>query len=717
MLKKALSLSPNFGLKEPFPIIFQSEASECGLACLAMIATYHGQERDLASFRRSYPTSLKGLTFSDMMHIADDLGLSARPVRAELEALGALKTPCILHWDMRHFVVLERVQNRRLTIIDPSRGHLVMSMEEASAHFTGAAMELEPTTAFKPIKDVQRVRIRDFWQRMTGLKRSLAMLFVLAGLLQVFGLAMPLFSQFVVDHAIADGNFDLLTTLAIGFGLLVIVNAVTELVRNFVVIRLSNAMAFHMRGNLFHHLLRLPADYFEKRHIGDIITRFGSLAPIEQLLTSTLVTAVLDGLMAMTILVVIFLYSWQLSLVVLLLLLLNLIGTLGIFPMSRALNEKQIEANGVEQTRFLEIIRSITTIKAFGRESDREAVWKNTFANAINRGIRVSQVGILFSFGNSLLFGLGQVGILSFGALLVINGDFTVGMLFAFLSYQGQFVSRAQALIGNLFELKMLGLHLERLGDIVHATPEEEGSSSSKGAAILKGEIELENVSFRYAQHEPYIFENLDLKIEPGECVVIRGHSGSGKSTLLKIIMGLVKPTSGQVVFDGRPISSVSLRSARRQMGVVLQGDTLLSGTLADNIGFFDSSLDMDRVRHCANLAMIDDEIEKMPMGYESLIGDMGSALSGGQRQRVLLARALYNQPKILFLDEATSNIDPDTANDVMRHIEKEAMTRVIVTHEELPGFTPDRELWLNGNQLVDHGEHLRLKRKAYAAV
>lgn len=707
----------HFGQNDPFPVIYQSEASECGLACLAMIAAYHGQERNLASFRRLYPTSLKGLTFSDMIHIADDIGLSSRPVRAELHALGALKKPCILHWDMRHFVVLERVRHRQVTIVDPSRGRLTLSMDEASAHFTGAAMEFEPTVAFQAVKEVQRVRISDFWQRMTGLKRSLALLFLLAGLLQVFSLAMPLFSQFVIDHAIAHANFNLLTILAVGFGLLVIVNAATELIRGFVVLRLSNAMAFHMRGNLFRHLMRLPADFFGKRHIGDIITRFGSLAPIEHLLTSTLVTSVLDGLMAVTVLVVIFMYSWQLSLVVLMLLLLNLVGTLGVFPLSRALNEKQIEANGVEQSRFLEIIRSISTIKAFGRESDREALWKNAFADAINRGIRVSQVGILFNFGNSVLFGLGQVGILSFGALLVIRGDFTVGMLFAFLSFQGQFVGRAQALISNLFELKMLGLHLERLADLVHARPEEDGTPSSRVPAVLRGRVELANVSFRYARYEPYVFENLDLKIEPGECVVIRGHSGSGKSTLLKIMMGLVEPTSGGTAFDGKPVSSLSLTSIRRQMGVVLQNDTLLSGTLADNIGFFDSELDMNRVKQCAAQAMIDDEIEKMPMGYESLIGDMGSSLSGGQRQRVLLARALYHQPKILFLDEATSNVDPDTADKIMGNLGKEAMTRVLVTHDELPGIKPDRELWLNENALVDHAGHPDLKRKTHAAV
>jgi len=703
----------NFGIKNSVSVILQAEMSECGLACLAMIGAYHGQQRDLVSLRHRYETSLKGLSLRDLMHIADDMGFSTRPVRTDLDALSKLRLPCILHWDMRHFVVLQCVQGRRITIIDPSQGRKTMPLEEASLHFTGVALELAPTSQFEQVKDVKRVRISDLWQRITGLKRSLAQLLVLAGLLQIFALALPLYSQFLVDHAIADHNLDLLTILTIGFCLFVVAQAITELVRGFVVLHLSNSMAFHMRGNLFHHLLSLPVAYFEKRHVGDIVTRFGSLAPVERLLTTTLVTIVLDGLMALAILVVIFVYNWQLSLLVILLLLLNLAGMLGIFPISRALNEKQIKAQGVEQTTFLEIIRSLTTIKAFGRESDREAVWKNTFADVINRGIHLSQVGIFSNFGNTLLFGIGNIAILFLGARLVIHGELTLGMLFAFQSYQTQFLVRTQALISNLFEFKMLGLHLERLADIVHAHSEEGAQHQAKlqRKVLLQGGVGLDNVSYRYARNEQYIFENLDLKIEPGECLVIRGISGSGKSTLLKVLMGLLEPTSGTVRFDGQPVAAIGLKTMRRQIGVVLQNDTLLSGTLADNISLFDPDLDMDRIEQCAASARIDRDVSLMPMGYESLIGDMGSSLSGGQRQRVLLARALYCQPEILFLDEVTTNIDPDTTYEIMRNLDQATITRIMVTHDELPGIKADRELWLDQGRLVARTTNLTMKR------
>lgn len=700
----------NFSTERSVPTIFQAEASECGLVCLAIIAGYYGQKRDLATLRRKFDTSLKGMSLKGLIEVADELGFSTRPVRVELDALHKLKLPCIIHWNMNHFVVLERCRGHKLTIVDPTKGRRTLSIDDSSPHFTGVALEISPSAKFQQVKKVEKVRIRDFWRNMIGLKRSLAQIFILAILLQIFSLLTPLYSQIIIDKVIPDFDLGLLVTLTLAFSLFLIVSALTDLARNFVLLYLSTSMSYHMRVNLFSHLISLPMNYFSKRHVGGIVMRFGSLEPIERLLTTTLVSAVLDGLMALTTVIVIFYYSWQLSIVVLLILLLNLAGTIGIYPIARALTEKQIESSGVEQTTFLEIIRALSTIKTFGRESEREAVWKNALAAAINDGVRGSRVGIWMGFGNGLLFGLGSTLILFLGARLIINGEFTIGMLMAFQLYQGQFIGKAQTLIATLFELRMLGLHLERLADIIHAEPEKQASKINSEALKLEGKITLSQIAYRYAATDPYVLRGLDAEIAPGECLIIRGASGSGKSTLLKLMTGLITPTAGDLLFDDQPIASIGLSRLRRQIGVVSQNDTMLTGTLSENISFFDPEPDMDWVRECAASALIDTDIQLMPMRYDSLVGDMGSALSGGQQQRILLARALYNRPRILILDEATAHIDPETTDQILINLGEKKITRIVVSHDDLKDMIRDRELWLDNGKLVEKDDRLSFK-------
>jgi len=544
---------------------------------------------------------------------------------------------------------------------------------------------------------------------MKGLKRSLLQLVMLAVMLQFFALIMPLATQLIMDNVLVNQDLQLLNIIAIGFVLLIVIQSSVSTVQQFVSLHLSTSMTIGMRTNLFHHLLRLPVSYFEKRHIGSIIERFGSLGPVENLLTSTVVTVVLDGLIAITTVVVIFFYSWQLSLVVLVILTLNLIGTLIIFPYMRSLNEKEIEASGVEQTTFLEIIRAVPTIKAFGRESEREAVWRNQLVHAVNQGVRVARLGIWSGLGSGILSNLGNVAVLFLGARLVIAGDLTIGMLLAFQLYQGQFVAKAQALIGSLFELRMLGLHLERLADIAHAKAEEDEDrmADRDERPPLQGHIELQGLSYRYGKTEEDVLKDVDLTVEPGECLVIRGSSGAGKTTLLKILTGMIEPTSGTLRFDGLSVTDIGRTTLRRQIGVVSQDDTLLSGTLAENISFFDPEQDFERVEECARLAMLEMDILAMPMRYDSLIGDMGSALSGGQQQRLLLARALYNKPRILILDEVTAHIDPETTSQILYGLGNHEITRIIVSHDELEELEVDRELWMDNRKLVEKANRL----------
>ncbi|MBD2748656.1 peptidase domain-containing ABC transporter [Microvirga sp. BT688] len=659
----------------------QSEAAECGLACLAMVATYHGREVDLVALRRLFSISLKGVTLKDVLVMAQRLGITGRGLRLEPEQLGEIKLPCILHWDMNHFVELKEVGARRITIHDPAVGVRTLTLEEAGRHFTGIALELTPTGTFERRKETSRLSLTALWGRMPGIKRALGQALLLSAVLQLVVLATPFYMQLAVDEAVLKGDGGLLTALALGFGLLTLIHIGADWLRSHVLLFLSGALNFQMGANLFHHLVRLPLAWFEKRHTGDLVSRFRSAEPIQRLVSEGLVAALVDGVMATLTLVMILIYSPKLSGIVLAALVLYGLLRFALYRALRQRQEEMIEASAKEQTTFIETARAIQSIKIFGREADRAALWQNRYADEISRGIRHGRFTIGFKTANDLIYGLENVLVVYLGARAIMGNELTIGMLYAFMAYKEQFLSKATNLIETGIQYRMLDLHLDRLSDIALAEREQDRHGESLIAREVKGAVELKGVSFRYADTEPEVLSGVDLKVEAGEFVAVTGPSGGGKTTLLKIMLGLFKPLEGTVLIDGTPITHVGTQAFRSQVGVVMQDDQLLSGSIAENICFFDASLDLDWMRACADVAGIDAEIMAMPMNYNTLIGDMGTTLSGGQRQRVLLARALYRRPRILFMDEGTSSLDLDKEREVNRALAELKITRIVIAH------------------------------------
>ena len=512
------------------PVIIQTEAAECGLACLAMIAGHHGFLTDLSALRARFSLSLKGSNLAQLVRYANDLNLFSRPLRLEVDELSSLKLPCILHWNLNHFVVLQKVEQKGIVIHDPSVGVRKMAFAEVGKHFTGVALELTPT------------------------------------------------------------------------------------------------------------------------------------------------------MMAIATLAMMLLYSPKLTLVVVLAVLLYaMLRSLSYRPL-RAASQESLILSAKEQSCFLESIRAVQAIKLFGRELDRQSRWLNLKVDSVNRSVRTQKFMLWFGIANTGLFGIQGLLLFWLGAHTVMDGAFTVGMLFAFTSYSGQFTSRLASLIDKFFSFRMLSLHAERLADIVLETAEED-TQHEADATQLQSRIELINVSFRYGQGEPWVVRHLDLVIEPGESVALVGPSGCGKTTLVKLILGVLSPSEGEIRYGGMPIQALGHRAYRQAMAVVMQDDQLLSGSLSDNISFFDSHADQDRIQACARLAAIHDDIAAMPMGYHTLAGDMGTTLSGGQKQRVLLARALYKSPKVLVLDEATSHLDVERERMVNQSIRALDITRISVAH------------------------------------
>ena len=689
------------------PEIRQAAATECGLACLAMIACYYGRRNDLNALRREYPVSLKGATLRTVMDIAAELGLAGRPLRLEIEHLRSLRTPAILHWDMNHFVVLRHVGRSGITIHDPAFGVRRFALAEVSKHFTGVALELTPDGAFRAYQPAPKLSLLDFLGQISGLGPALIQTLVLSAVLQLYVLATPFYMQIVVDNAIAKNDHDLLLVLALGFALFLLINTGATLIRARVLTYAQRALAFQMGTSLFRHLLRLPMTYFEKRHVGDLVSRFSSTEPVRALLAEGLVTALIDGTMAMLTGAMMFLYRPSLGLVVLTALALYIALRIAFYHLMRRRTLDLIEARSRESTTFIETMRAVQSIKIFTRETERSAVWMNRYAEVVHAKASTGLLKQAFHVANEAIFGLENVLIIYLGAQAALAGEMTIGMLFAFISYKHQFVDKAARLVERAIEYRMLDLHLERLSDIAGAEPEQGHCRPAAYQQPIEGNIEIRDLCFRYAEGEPFLLRNVNLSIRTGEYVAITGPSGCGKTTLLKVILGLLAPTSGEIMVDGVPLRVLGHQAFRKSIGVVMQDDQLLSGSIADNICFFDESFELDHMMHCAELAGIHEEICRMPMTYNSLIGDMGTSLSGGQKQRVLLARALYRRPRLLFMDEGTSHLDVATERQVTAAVKALGLTRVIIAHRPETIASAPRRLVMHDGDLHELQESL----------
>lgn len=690
-----------FGRGPRLPLILQAEAAECGLACVAMVAGFHGLEMDLPALRSLGGVSLRGATLKQLMRLASGLGLATRPIRLEPNELAQLQCPAILHWDLTHFVVLKAVRSRHIVIHNPAAGVRRYLLKEASPHISGVALELWPAETFEPRRVVQRMRLTDFWSKARGLTASIVQVLILSLVLQLVSLASPFYMQLVVDEAIVKRDLDLVSVLALGFFLLTLIRVGTSALRGWVLVLFGNLMGFQMAAHLFRHLIRLPLPWFQRRHMGDVVSRFGSLEPVRRLFTEGLVSTVMDGLMAITTFAMILIYSPLLALVVSVAVVLYGIGKLVLYPIERRRTEENIAARAREETSFMETVRAIQAIKIFAKESERQTLWQNRQAEVINSGIAVARLGIGYTAWNGILFGVENVVVIYLGARFVLEEVFSIGMLYAFVAYKSQFTERLSALIDRVMELRMIGLHLERLSDITITQPEKT-LHESRIRPPLRGAIALEGMSFRYSESDPWVLQDVNLEIEPGEMVVFLGPSGSGKSTLIKLLMGLYAPTRGIVRVDGDSLEQFGRQGYRASVAAVMQDDQLLAGSILDNIAFFDPEVDDPWVVECAQAAAIHDEILAMPMGYNTLIGDMGMALSGGQRQRLLFARALYARPQVLFSDEGTAHLDSENLSRVLKSIAELECTRVLVTHDPRVAQMADRQLMLDGSRVHD---------------
>ncbi|EBU3310830.1 peptidase domain-containing ABC transporter [Salmonella enterica] len=690
ILKKYISRL-EISLFRRVPVIHQTESSECGIACLAMVFGHYGKSIDLFSLRQQFNISSRGATLYSIRTIAVQMGMTARALSLDLNELNVLRRPCILHWNFNHFVVLVSVKRNGFVLHDPARGRIIVSKAEASKCFTGIALELWPGSTFRRERVKKRLNLVTLINSIHGIKGALLKIFALSIVVEAIGLILPAGTQLVMDHALPAGDRGLLSMICISLMFFILLRATVSTSRAWISLIMGTLVNIQWQSGLFSHLLRLPLSYFERRKLGDIQSRFGSLNTLRTTFTTSMVGAIMDGIMVCGLLIMMLLYGKSLTWVVFGFTLVYIAIRLFTYTYYRQLSEEQLIMEARVSSYFMETLYGIAAVKMQGMTDRRHTHWFNLQTDAINTGIRVTKMDLFFGGLNIFISACEQTIILWLGISLVMDNEMTIGMFVAFGAYRMQFSDRISTLVGFLLQLRMMSLHNERISDIALNEQESVKPDIPVSEKITPVSLEVKSLTFRYDQQSMPVLSELNLTVSPGESVAIIGPSGSGKTTLMKVLCGLFKADSGQVLIDGNDIQQMGVNNYRKITGCVMQDDRLFSGTIRENICGFSENIDDEWMAECAKASFIHDTIMSMPMGYDTLTGELGEGLSGGQKQRLFIARALYRKPRILFMDEATSALDSKSENYVNSAIKSLNITRIIIAHRESTIKSVDR--------------------------
>ncbi len=686
------------------PVIYQSEVSTCGLACISMISSFHGHEVSIGELKRTFSLSLKGLKLNDVIEIARKVNLSSRAVKCELEQLKHLSLPAMLHWDLDHFVVLKAVKKNYIEIHDPAVGHLKLTYSEVSDHFTGIAVEMSPEKGFIKRKSTDKpLGMVDFAKRANGVLPKLFSVIWLTGFLELFAIFTPIFLKLIIDNGVQGYDFDFIQVMSFALVVVALMHGITTYFRDHSSMRFGSMFNHQIMRSIFSHMLKLPYQFFESRQVGELVDRVQVTANIRQTFTNNIAGSIFDGLLAVLSLGLIYYASVTIGLICTLAFSIHLIISLGLTNKIRVALTNLHVAKSKENGFLIESIQSILPIKIFSKEAQRENVWNNYYSEYVDKEEKLAKIRNVKSALQVFLIALETAAVLFIAGQMIAEGNLSLGTFFAILMFRAHFSIKSNAFIDKLMEIRMMRVYLNRIADIVTSEPEESfGESTTKNSCErIRGDIQLRNVSFQYAPNTPWLIKDASMDIKAGEFIAIMGASGIGKTTLLKMLLRLVSPQQGEVLLDGQDISSYSVNEYRTLYGAVLQDSNMLSGSMTEIISFHDSTPDIERIKQCAQMAGIHGEIDQMPMKYETRVGDISESLSSGQKQRILLARALYQNPKVLLIDEATANLDQENEDKILDQICDLKITRICVTHKPETAARADKILNLDNGKLT----------------
>ncbi|EPF1295423.1 MAG: peptidase domain-containing ABC transporter [Klebsiella oxytoca] len=705
--------------KKQLPVIRQTESAECGLACIAMIACWFGLKTDLPTLRERFSVSNQGMTLERLIECAASINLSSRALRLESEDIKSLSLPCILHWDLNHFVVLHKVHRNRLIIHDPVRGKISISLKEAGKHFTGVALELNPAVGFTSRDERKKINLRQLTGKTPGLLPAMLRIITFALVLEALALGGPLLNQLVIDEVLVAADRNLLSLIIIGLLLLSFTQMLLSLACQWASITLSVNFNMQWTAKVFHHLIRLPLSWFDARSKGSINARFDAIDTIQHVLTTEVLEGILDVMLVVTSFIMMLLYSPEMTLIAVFASLIYVVIRGLWYPSLRQSTEDTWDAGARESSHFLETLSGILSLRINGVTAHREATWLNLNVARRNTHIRQERLLMYYNIVNTITGSLVSAIMLWQGADKVLNGAFTVGMLVAFISYQGRFSSSISSLIDKFFSWRMLDVYNERLADIVLTPAEGQRQPHTETDYYPLNEINvtpvvdqvthpsllINEIFFTHKGSKSPVLKQVSLTLNQGEVVAITGRSGCGKSTLVKLILGIYMPEKGDIQVFGIDHNHPQYFQVRKRIGTVLQDDMLFRGSIAENIIFFSEDRDYEWMIHCAQQVLIDEEIMAMPMGYQTFIGETGSGLSGGQKQRILLARALYKKPGFLLLDEATSHLDIESEIIISQTLRNLRMPVLLIAHRPETIASADRVLILSEGRLTEHSK------------
>ncbi|PSB27515.1 ABC transporter transmembrane domain-containing protein [Chlorogloea sp. CCALA 695] len=698
-----------------YPFFAQQSASDCGAACLVMISRYWGKRfsinrlRDIANVDRN-GSSLRGLSAA-----AESIGFATRPVKASLDQLAKQQLPAIAHWEGKHYIVVYEINGKQVIVADPAIGQRSLSHTEFKANWTGYTLLLQPTVFLKDAKETST----PFWQFFELMKpHSVVMLevFMASVFIQLFGLVTPLFTQLILDRVVVQRSE--LTLTAVGIGLLIfsLFRVAMMGLRQYLLDHMASRVDLSLIVGFIRHTLRLPLSFFESRYVGDIISRMQENRKIQRFLSGEALSILLDLLTVFIYVGLMFWYSWKMALLALVIVppfaLLALIAT----PFLQKISREIFNAVANESSYLIEALTGVRTVKSTAVEQTVRWHWEELLNKEIKTNFSGQVISNRLQIFSNTIQAVVTTALLWFGAYQVIQNQLTIGQLVAFNMLLGQIITPFQRLTVLWNQVQEVVIAVERINDVLDAEPEEDLQYQARqNLPEVRGNIRFDNVTFRYhPESDTNVLENLSFEVHDGQMVALVGRSGSGKTTISKLVLGLYPPTDGKILIDGQDITSISLRSLRQQVGVVDQDTFLFGSTIRENISLAYPGATLEEVIEAARLAGADEFIKKLPMGYETQIGEGGGLLSGGQRQRIAIARALLGDPKLLVLDEATSHLDTESERIIQRNLNTilKGRTTLIIAHRLSTVRNADLILVLDRGVLIESGPHQELMAK-----
>jgi ABC-type bacteriocin/lantibiotic exporter with double-glycine peptidase domain len=680
------------------PYIAQLDALECGAACLAMILGYHGHHAALPDVRAACAVSRDGVNALAMVQAAQSYGLEAIAYSAELAGLSQIPLPGILHWEFKHFVVLERLhRDGGATIVDPARGRLKVSAEILGKCFTGVVLAFTPTPAL-----TRRHRSGPKLSRYSSLVRehrgSIVRVLMIALLLEALSLAFPVGQQMLVDRVIVPHVSTGLWSLGIALMLAPLTQCALLLARGRTLSKLQMTLDLQLLGNFMRHVVRLPVGFFLQRSPGDLLERLEGNSALRALLGSQIATSILDVFLLVGYATLMLLYDWQLGLLVVVVGCARAACYVVMRHAHRRACASEAVASSGAATVLVESLSSLEMIRATCAESFFVRRWSDRVLERCQSQRQRMGLQNLGAQLTGVLNGIGLALVCAAAGAAVISGGLSIGVFSAFITLQGLLQAPINNLVESLENLQYLGSNLARMDDVFDSDPEHGGS---RDAAQVRGDIRLEAVSYRYSPGAPWSLRGIDLHIRAGEMLALVGQSGAGKSTLARVVLGMVVPSAGTILFDGQVLDSYDLEKLRQRIGVVLQEIEILNDTVLANITLNDPSITVAAARAAAQLACLDEIIEALPRGYSTRIGEGGLQLSGGERQRLCLARALARRPSVLILDEATSAVDEQTEARIHANLSRLGCTRIVIAHRFNTVRNADRILVMKDGRIA----------------